>query len=121
MTGVPQAEPNGAAADVGADEPGAPAAGRAARGRPAAGPRGAALVGAVSLALVGGLWLAARGAPSAGHDPTPPAPTPTVSTEDRFGFDVFPTARAVIRRQPVRLLPAAEERAEPMPTAPAGR
>jgi hypothetical protein len=66
---------------------------------------GAVVVGVLSLALIGGLWLAARGAPSAAGVPTLAPPTATLTTRERFGVQVFPTVGAIIRRQPA---PSAE-------------
>lgn len=79
-----------------------------ARGEPASaksGLRGAIVVGLLSLGLIGGLWLAARGAPSAAIDPEllPATAGPaSPAAGERFGSEQFPTVRAIIRRAPER-------------------
>lgn len=82
-----------------------------------AGLRGAVVVGALSVALIAGLWLVSRGGPSAAADPTFPVPAPTVSARERFGLEIFPTARAVLRRQPApRVIISARPTATKVPT-----
>ena len=58
----------------------------------------AMVVTGLALALIGGLWLVARGAPSAGRDPAFVSATATMTIRERFGLKVFPTAASGVRR-----------------------